>query len=200
MNRLGKAILIVIVVALIAFFAMVRLGGGSIAGSTAAPASQPPVSPPPNALVLPSGLVMPVAGTRPEQLSDSFGDPRGGGERGHGALDIMAPTGTPVLAAAPGTIEKIFESADGGHTVYVRSPDRRFVYYYAHLNAYAPGLSEGMYVEQGRQIATVGATGDASAEAPHLHFEIKRMAGEQSWHEGEPLNPYPLLAGNARPG
>ncbi|WP_156679234.1 M23 family metallopeptidase [Sphingomonas profundi] len=152
----------------------------------------------PLALLVPSGLAMPVAGVRPEQLSDTFDDPRGeGGTRGHGALDIMAARGTPVVAAADGTIEKIFESELGGHTLYIRSPNGRTLYYYAHLDTYAPGVREGVDVRAGQRIGAVGSTGDASPEAPHLHFEIKRMAPGQPWHEGAPINPYPLLAGKA---
>ena len=195
MNRLGRIILLVIVVTVIGFVAIVRLGPPRLMAPEPPPA---PVAPPaPAVQVLPSGLAMPVAGVAPDQLYDSFGDERGGGTRGHGALDIMAPNGTPVLAAAAGTVEKLFESELGGHTIYVRSPDGRFIYYYAHLDAYAPDVTEGMYVTQGRQIATVGSTGDADPAGPHLHFEIKRMAPGQKWHEGEAINPYPLLAGNA---
>jgi murein DD-endopeptidase MepM/ murein hydrolase activator NlpD len=194
-NRLGKIILLVIVLAVAGFFALVRFGPPGTVAPTPAP---PPERPEASAVqVLPSGLAMPVAGVAPDQITDSFGDDRGGGTRGHGALDIMAPTGTPVLAAAGGTIEKLFESELGGHTIYVRSPDGRFVYYYAHLDAYASDVSEGLYVEQGRQIGTVGSTGDADPAGPHLHFEIKRMAPGEKWHEGEGINPYPLLAGNA---
>jgi len=194
-NRLGRIILLVIVLAVIGFVAIVRLGPPRLMAPEPPPA---PVAPPaPAVQVLPSGLAMPVAGVAPDKLYDSFGDERGGGTRGHGALDIMAPNGTPVLAAAAGTVEKLFESELGGHTIYVRSPDGRFIYYYAHLDAYAPDVTEGMYVTQGRQIATVGSTGDADPAGPHLHFEIKRMAPGQKWHEGEAINPYPLLAGNA---
>jgi murein DD-endopeptidase MepM/ murein hydrolase activator NlpD len=195
-NRLGKIILLVIVLAVIGFVALVRFGPPRMIATAPEPAP-PPARPSAPVQVLPSGLAMPVAGVAPDKLYDSYGDARGGGERGHGALDIMAPTGTPVLAAAGGTIEKLFDSELGGRTVYIRSPDRRFVYYYAHLDAYAPDIAEGLYVEQGRQIATVGSTGDADPAGPHLHFEIKRMAPEQKWHEGEGINPYPLLAGNA---
>jgi murein DD-endopeptidase MepM/ murein hydrolase activator NlpD len=195
LNRLGRIILLVIVLAVIGFAAIVRLGPPRMLSPAPEPA--PAVLAPPAAQILPSGLVMPVAGVTPDKLYDSFGDERGGGTRGHGALDIMAPTGTPVLAAAGGTIEKIFESELGGHTIYVRSPDGRFVYYYAHLDAYAPDVAEGLYVQQGRQIATVGSTGDADPAGPHLHFEIKRMAAGEQWHEGQGINPYPLLAGNA---
>jgi murein DD-endopeptidase MepM/ murein hydrolase activator NlpD len=194
-NRLGRIILLVIVLAVIGFAAIVRLGPPRMLSRAPAPA--PAAAPAPTAQVLPSGLVMPVQGIAPEQLTDSFNDERGGGTRGHGALDIMAPTGTPVLAAAGGTVEKLFESELGGHTIYIRSPDGRFVYYYAHLDAYAPDVAEGIYVEQGRQIATVGSTGDADPAGPHLHFEVHRMAPGQTWSEGEGINPYPLLAGNA---
>ena len=91
-------------------------------------------------------LLIPVEGVAPETLTDSWGDARGGGTRAHHAVDIMAARGTPVVAAAPGRIEKIFESRDGGHTVYQRSLDQRRVFYYAHLDSYEPNLREGMSV------------------------------------------------------
>ncbi len=145
---------------------------------------------------VPSGLVLPVAGVQPGDLADTFGDPRGvGGERGHGALDIMAARGTAVLAAADGWVEKMFDSERGGHTLYIRSPNGRNIYYYAHLDTYAPGVRAGVAVRAGQRIATVGSSGDADPSAPHLHFEIKRMAPGQAWHEGAAINPYPLLAG-----
>ena len=66
--------------------------------------------------------------------------------------------GTPVIAAAGGRIEKLFRSDDGGNTVYVRSPDGRTLYYYAHLQAYASGLEEGEQVEPGHRLGTVGSS------------------------------------------
>ena len=84
----------------------------------------------------------------------------------------MAAEGTPVIAAADGTVEKLFNSARGGITIYERSPDQKWIYYYAHLSAYAPGLAEGQQVKRGQVIARVGHTGDASAAGPHLHFAI----------------------------
>ena len=71
----------------------------------------------------------------------------------------------------------------------------RWSYYYAHLNAYAPGLREGQRIERGSPIGTVGATGNANPTGPHLHFAIYRMEPGQRWHDGTPINPYPLLAG-----
>ena len=69
-------------------------------------------------------------------------------------------------------------------------------YYYAHLDSYAPGLAEGAgRCRQGDPIGRVGSTGDASPDAPHLHFAINRMEPGQRWWQGSPINPYPLLAG-----
>ena len=142
-----------------------------------------------------AGLVIPVAGVRPEQLVDTFTATRGGG-RPHNAIDIMAPRGTPVIAAAAGAVDKLFVSGRGGNTVYVRSPDRTLIYYYAHLDAYAPGLAVGQQVRQGQQLGTVGFTGDANPAGPHLHFEIQQTNPDAGWwqHTGV-LNPYPLLGG-----
>lgn len=147
-------------------------------------------------VVGPSGLAIPVAGTKPSQLVDTFTQARAGGARIHDAIDIMAPNGTGVLAAAPGTVEKLFFSQGGGGiTAYVRSDDQRWTYYYAHLSAYAPGISEGQRVPRGALIAYVGSTGNASPGGPHLHFAINQMRSGEKWYQGTPINPYPLLAG-----
>ena len=144
----------------------------------------------------PAGLAIPVVGVKPNQLTDTFTQARAGGARRHDAIDVMAPEGTPVIAAAPGTVEKLFFSQGGGGiTIYVRSPDQRWTYYYAHLSAYAPGLAEGQQVRRGQVIARVGHTGDANAAGPHLHFAINQMAPGERWWQGTPINPYPLLAG-----
>lgn len=139
-------------------------------------------------------LLIPVSGVRAEQLTDTFTQARAGGARHHDAIDILAPRGTPVLTAAAGRVEKLFLSKDGGNTIYVRSPDGRRIYYYAHLDSYAPGLREGMMLRQGAAIGTVGSTGNADPAAPHLHFAIWVMSpGQTWWQEGLALNPYPLL-------
>ena len=139
-------------------------------------------------------LVIPVANVRSDQLVDTFMQVREGGARTHNAIDIMAPLGTPVIAAAAGRVERLFISARGGNTVYVRSPDRTLIYYYAHLDTYALGLAEGQAARQGQPLGTVGFSGDASPQAPHLHFEIQQTIPEAGWWQGNvQLNPYPLL-------
>lgn len=144
----------------------------------------------------PGALIVPVLGVQRAQLHDTWGESRGGGAREHHALDIPAPRGTPVLAAADGTVEKIFESVPGGHTLYVRLRGGDVEHYYAHLDAYAAGLQEGQQVRQGQTIGTVGSSGDASPDAPHLHFEVKTMQPGDRWWQGTNVNPYPLLAGS----
>ena len=150
----------------------------------------------------PTGLAIPVAGIKPGQLVDTFSQARAGGGRRHDAIDIMAPAGTPVLAAAPGTVEKLFFSQNGGGiTAYVRSSDGRWIYYFAHLQGYAPGLGEGQRVARGQIIGRVGATGNANPAGPHLHFAIHRVNPGDKWYQGGgAVNPYPLLAGKRASG
>lgn len=138
-------------------------------------------------------LLVPVEGVRREALVDTWGQSRGGGARAHEAIDILARRGTRVVAAAEGTIEKLFRSTRGGITIYVRSPDRRRIYYYAHLDGYAPGLAERQRVRAGDLIGFVGSTGDALPNAPHLHFAIELTEPVAGWWQGRAINPYPLL-------
>ena len=187
MNRLGWFLFLLFVVAGLAFGLMI--GTGREEG--------PPASPTPEPDQMGNALAIPVDGVKPEQLTDTWGQSRAGGARAHQAIDIMAPRGTLVVAAAPGRVEKLFESNDGGHTVYVRSADGGTIYYYAHLDAYRDGIAEGQTLRTGDVIGTVGSTGNASPGGPHLHFEIKRMGAGESWWQGREVNPYPLLAGKA---
>jgi peptidoglycan LD-endopeptidase LytH len=151
--------------------------------------------------IAPSGLAVPVDGVRPEELIDTYTQSRGGGSRVHNAIDIMSPVGRAVVSVAPGTVEKIFWSkGGGGNTVYVRSEDGQWMYYYAHLDAYAPGLKEGQRVQRGTPLGTVGVSGNANPAGPHLHFAINRMAPGEKWYHGTPVNPYPLLAGKSQRG
>lgn len=139
------------------------------------------------------GLLIPVAGVEARELSDTFSDRRS--QYVHEAIDIMAPRGTPVLAAADGRIVKLFNSVPGGLTIYQFDPAERFSYYYAHLDRYAPGLAEGQAVTRGQVIAFVGSTGNASLKAPHLHFALFELGPEKRWWEGKAINPYPLFEG-----
>jgi murein DD-endopeptidase MepM/ murein hydrolase activator NlpD len=166
---------------------------------TVKPAQAPPVALAQSLEVGPTGLAIPVPGVKPGQLVDTFDQARSQGRR-HDAIDIMAAEGTPVIAAADGTIEKLFNSVRGGTTIYERSGDQKWMYYYAHLSAYAPGLHEGQQVKRGEVIGRVGHTGDASAAGPHLHFAINQMAAGERWWNGTPINPYPLLAGKKASG
>lgn len=144
-----------------------------------------------------TGLHMPVEGIATRSLVDTYRASRSGG-RVHNAIDIMAPRGTPILAAAAGTVERLHRSRLGGITIYIRTEDNDWVHYYAHLDAYAPGLAVGQRIERGQNIGTVGFTGNASPAGPHLHFAVYRMAAGQRWYQGTPVNPYPLLARSAR--
>ena len=145
---------------------------------------------------IPASLLIPVKGTKAESLIDTFTEARGGGTRPHDAIDIMAPTGTPVLAVDDGKIAKLFLSQGGGGiTVYQFDPTEKFAYYYAHLERYADGLAEGQHVKRGDVLGYVGYTGNANPAAPHLHFAIMVLGADKRWWEGTAINPYPILIG-----
>lgn len=151
-----------------------------------------PIPPLDTAITLPYQLIIPVAGIRPDQLRDTFTDARSEG-RSHDAIDIIAPRGAAVMAAADGTIARLFTSDKGGVTLYQLSPDQKFVFYYAHLERYADGIKDGKQIKQGEVIAYVGDTGNAVPGNYHLHFAIWRIPDPKKYWEGENLNPFPLL-------
>ena len=178
MTRVGWVILALILLAAGVFAALLRFGG------TAPPPAARPASAP--------GLIVPVAGVDRAQLTDTWGQARSEGREHHGT-DIVAPSRTPVVAAAAGTVEKLFESRLGGTTLYERSPDRLWTFYYAHLAGYAPGLHEGEPVRAGQLLGYVGDTGDAGAGNFHLHFGLTRTTPDQHWYQGEDVNAFPFL-------
>lgn len=141
----------------------------------------------------PRPLSMPVAGIDPSTIHDNFNEMRGGDTRRHDALDILAPRGTNVVATDDGTVKKLFTSVAGGLTVYEFDPDQRYCYYYAHLDAYAPGLHEGQILHRGDLIGYVGTTGNAPKDTPHLHFAVIRLDPDRRWWTGTAIDPYPLL-------
>jgi murein DD-endopeptidase MepM/ murein hydrolase activator NlpD len=140
-------------------------------------------------------VIIPVAGIRAENLRDNFADARTG--HMHGALDIMAPRGTPVLAAVDGKVRKLFTSNAGGLTIYETDPSEQMIYYYAHLDRYANDLVEGKVLRRGDVIGYVGSTGNAPVKSPHLHFAISVLPPTKEWWKGEPINPYPILMGRS---
>jgi len=140
------------------------------------------------------GLLMPVVGVKPSDLTDTFTQARSAG-RVHDAIDIMAARGTPVVAVNDGRVVKLFHSQRGGLTVYQFDPQQAVIYYYAHLDRYAQGLAEGQVIHRGDPIGFVGSTGNASADAPHLHFEIEILGPEKQWWHATSINPYRLLGG-----
>jgi murein DD-endopeptidase MepM/ murein hydrolase activator NlpD len=199
MDRL-KLMLVIVATALISSgltsaFWLAAFNRGHVEEAKAPAAPVAPQAKAPDLVLGPTGLAIPVLGVKAQQLSDTFTQARSGG-RVHDAIDIMAPHGTPVIAAAPGTLEKLFFSKGGGGiTAYVRSSDGQWLYYYAHLQDYAAGLHEGQAMKQGDPIGRVGSTGNANPAGPHLHFAVYKMAPGEKWYQGTAINPYPLLAG-----
>lgn len=132
------------------------------------------------------GFVFPVGD--PHTFGDSFGAPRMMGteyEHAHQGTDIMAPTGTPLLACERGVIAKMGSDVLGGTKIWVKGESGTY-YYYAHLSAFAEGMANGLVVDAGTVIGFVGDSGNARGGAPHLHFEIHPDGGAA-------VNPYPLL-------
>ena len=134
----------------------------------------------------PRALVVPVTGVARERLNSSWGEPRSGHRQHHG-IDIFARRGTPVLAAARGEVVRIGHDRLGGNVVWIAGAGAR-LYYYAHLDAYRPGLTVGEEVEAGRWLGRVGTTGNAQGTPPHLHFGIYPAA-----HAFRAIDPAPLL-------
>jgi len=132
--------------------------------------------------------MVPVEGRERRSLRDDF-DARRGGDRVHGAIDIRADRFTAVLAAADCVIGRMFTGPVGGIVIYASDPDGPFVYYYAHLDRYRAGLAVGDRVAKGTVIGYVGTTGNASPEAPHLHFQVMKRGSGRAWWDGPPINP-----------
>ena len=134
-------------------------------------------------------ISMPFNDVSKRQIADTWGAPRGTG-RTHEGQDIFAPKGTPILSATNGYVYKIGENNLGGQTVSVIGAGGR-VYYYAHLDSYAPGLEVGDIVNTRTVLGYVGTTGNAVGTPPHLHFGIYTTTGA--------INPLPLLTDRTVP-
>jgi murein DD-endopeptidase MepM/ murein hydrolase activator NlpD len=134
-------------------------------------------------------IAMPLEDVSKQQIADTWGAPRGDG-RTHEGQDIFAAKGTPILSATNGYIYKIGENNLGGQTVSVISAGGR-IYYYAHLDKYAPGIQVGDRVTTRTVLGYVGTTGNAVGTPPHLHFGIYTTGGA--------INPLPLLTDRTAP-
>ena len=173
-------------------------------------ATQEPVEPmepsgtevvtPEDLVLLTRQITMPLDGVDPTKLRSNFDERRGGGSRQHQALDVMAPRGTPIRSAAKGRVLKLFRSANGGLMVYAADSSERWVLMYAHLDAYAAGMTDSTPLARGQLIGYVGSTGNASPTAPHLHFAIARSADVKRWSRGKPIDPLPVLVGSVAAG
>jgi murein DD-endopeptidase MepM/ murein hydrolase activator NlpD len=144
-------------------------------------------------------LMVPVAGVSPAQVPDGFRAPRDGGGI-HGAVDILAPRGTPVVAADDGRVLRRHRNRKGGLTLYATDVTEQFVYYYAHLSAYREGIDKGTRLVRGQVIGFVGTTGNADRREPHLHFQMLVRPGGGRWWNGDAIDPRPLFtsAGEVR--
>ena len=136
-----------------------------------------------------SRIAMPLQDVNKRQIADTWGASRGTGRR-HEGQDIFAPKGTPILSATSGYIYKIGENNLGGQTVSVIGSGGR-VYYYAHLDSYAPNLEVGDRVSTRTVLGYVGTTGNAQGTPPHLHFGVYTLTGA--------INPLPLLKDRTAP-
>jgi len=134
-----------------------------------------------------STLAMPFTEVSKKQIANTWHAPRGT-DRVHEGQDIFAPQGTPILSATRGLVYNIGENNLGGKTVSIMGAGGR-VYYYAHLDSYAPSLKEGDFVTTRTVLGYVGTTGNAQGTPPHLHFGVYTSSGA--------INPLPLLADRA---
>jgi peptidoglycan LD-endopeptidase LytH len=164
---------------------------------TPQPPAAPLYSPTPTNVPSPGSLLIPVQGVKVDNLTDTFNDARSEG-RTHDAIDIPAAAGTPVLAAADGEIVKFHDSVAGGITIYQISADKKYFFYYAHLQSRAAGIAEKQFVKQGTTIGYVGDTGNAGPGNYHLHFAISVVVDPKRYWEGISINPYTVFKNQAQ--
>ena len=136
----------------------------------------------------PKKILMPLHVPK-SRIANTWHAPRGI-NRLHEGQDIFAPRGTPTYSATRGYIYNIGQNRVGGQTVSVIGAGGR-VYYYAHFDSYAPGISEGDYVTPETVLGYVGTSGNAQGTPPHLHFGVYTPTGA--------INPLPLLTERLNP-
>ena len=130
-----------------------------------------------------ASLAFPLPGRDSRAVQSYFGASRDAGRREHKGIDLFAPRGTPVVAAAGG-VANTGENALGGNVVWVWDPEHDRSLYYAHLDSQA--VQTGQVVRTGDTLGWVGNTGNARTTAPHLHFGIYARG------EGA-VDPYPFV-------
>jgi peptidoglycan LD-endopeptidase LytH len=131
-----------------------------------------------------ASLAFPVSGRDSRSVKSYWGAERDGGRRSHQGVDIFAPRGTPVLAAADGWVSRVHETALGGKVVWVSDTRRSQSLYYAHLDSQI--ARPGDRVRVGDTLGLLGNTGNARTTPPHLHFGIYR----RGWGA---IDPYPFV-------
>jgi murein DD-endopeptidase MepM/ murein hydrolase activator NlpD len=131
------------------------------------------------------GRACPVAGGN--TFRNSWGEPRPDGRSHHG-VDMVAGTGTPLVAVESGVIRSPNYHYAGGIGLYLHG-NSGDVYYYAHMNGYGPGIGEGSRVGAGQVVGYVGSTGNAAI--PHLHLGYSPGGGSLA-------NPYQLMVNLCR--
>ena len=130
-----------------------------------------------------SKIAMPLSDVTRKQIANTWHAPRGI-DRLHEGQDIFAPKGTPIYSATTGYVYKVGENPLGGQTVSVIGAGGR-IYYYAHLDSYAPGIEVGDPANTKTLLGYVGTTGNAQGTPPHLHFGVYTSSGA--------INPLPLI-------
>lgn len=123
----------------------------------------------------------PIEGAR---LSSSYGrrkHPVLGYTRMHKGVDFSAPTGTPIMAAGDGVVERASWFGSFGNYVRIRH-NGSYKTIYAHMSKYGRGIKKGVRVRQGQIIGYVGATGRVTGR--HLHYEV--------YKDGTQVNPLSL--------
>ncbi len=142
--------------------------------------------------LLSAGVQIPVEGVDASRLKDSFLNSRGKHQQ-HLAIDIGAPRGTPVVAAADGEIVQLRREKRGGISLYQKDATGRYLLFYCHLTKYAADVRPGRKVSRGDVIAYVGRTGHVIG-GPHLHFSITRLPeDDDNFKAGVAVNPYLLF-------
>ncbi len=120
-----------------------------------------------------------------------------GRSAGHDGVDVMANTGTQLVAVTSGKIEYVGSHSSAGNYLILSGIDKKR-YLYLHMNG-RPTVKKGQRVYAGEEVGAVGYSGNASASAPHLHFEVRLPSGKgkQSYY-GRALDPKKFLVKIAR--